>query len=199
MDPDEQQFFEQGDQPLNDLPEEPTVVFEPATERVRRARLRRVVGAAVLASLALFGAGLLIRYSAGRGRAPLDARLSHRRVMFDALLPRAQAPAPALTVAASVASIPTSAASGAAPSSASEPTQLIRSARALLESGRTREGVAAARLAVDANANDAEPYILLAAGLQDEGRWAEAQTVFSTCKEKTSTGPNATCRYFAGH
>ena len=198
MDPGEQQFFEQGEQPLPEALEAPKVVLEPLSARVRRARLRRIVGAALLASVALCGAGLLVRYSASRARAQQDAQTLNRRVTFEALLPRALAnPLPA---APSVAAptLPASA-SVAVPTTAADPSELIGAARALLEAGHTGEGVAAARLAVDANPSNAEPYILLAAGLQDEGHWAEAQRVFAVCKQKTSSGPNATCRYFAGH
>jgi cytochrome c-type biogenesis protein CcmH/NrfG len=197
MDPGEEHFFEQGEQPHFELEEEQPLLLEPPSARVRRARLRRIVAAALVASLALFGVGLLLRHSAARvGQAPGVAGLD-RRVMLDALLPRALA-VPVSEIAppsAPLAPPPTpSAALGVG-----DPAALIRSARQLLESGHTRAGVEAARSAVAANPNDAEPYILLAAGLQDLGQWAEAQTVFSTCKQKTSSGPNATCRYFAGN
>lgn len=197
MDPEEQQFFEQGESPLEEVLEEPKFVFEPPAVQARRARLRRVVGAALLASLTLCAAGLLVSYRAKRARALIDGQAVNRRVIFQASLPRAtteQRPA-----TPSSAANPAPSPSIATPSVPSDRSALIRAARALLEAGHTREGVAAARLAVDANSSDAEPYILLAAGLQDEGRWGEAQSVFSLCKQKTSSGPNATCRYFAGH
>jgi Flp pilus assembly protein TadD len=75
--------------------------------------------------------------------------------------------------------------------------QLIRTARSLLEAGQIRAGVAAARQALAANSTDAEPYILLAAGLQDLGDWAGAQAIFGACKERSHQGPSADCRYFS--
>ena len=70
-------------------------------------------------------------------------------------------------------------------------------ARRLLESGLIDPGVAAARRAIELNPNDPECYVLLAAGLQDQGRWAESREVFSRCVRKSSTGINAECAYFA--
>jgi hypothetical protein len=197
MNSDEQQFFEQGESPLEEVLEEPKFVFESPAVQARRARLRRIVAAALLASLMLCVVGLLVSYRTKRARALLDRQALNPRVTFQASLP--QAPTEQLPATPVSAANPAPGPSIAAPSVPSDRSALIRAARALLEAGHTREGVAAARLAVDANSSDAEPYILLAAGLQDEGRWAEAQSVFSLCKQKTSSGPNATCRYFAGH
>ena len=70
-------------------------------------------------------------------------------------------------------------------------------ARRLLESGQIDPGVAAARRAIELNPNDPECYVLLAAGLQDQGRWAESREVFSRCVRKSNTGINAECAYFA--
>ena len=75
--------------------------------------------------------------------------------------------------------------------------QLRREARALLESGKTREGVAKARAAIEADSSEAEPYILLAAGLQDLGQWAEAKTVFEQCVHRSTKAPSYDCLYFA--
>ena len=198
MDPGEQQFFEQGEQPIEEVPEEPKFVAEPLAVRVRRARLRRIVGAILLASVALCAAGLLVGHNATRARRQLAVQTPSRRAMLNALLPTAVTePQPVTSSNAPLATASPSVV--AVPSVSSERSELIRRARVLLEAGHTREGVTAARLAVDANGSDAEPYILLAAGLQDEGRWAEAQSVFNLCKQKTRSGPNATCHYFAGH
>ena len=195
MDPGEQRFFEQGESPLEGVLEEPRFVLELPAVRARRARLRRIVLATLLASVALCATGLIVNYGPTRALAQLDRQTPNPRVKFEASRPSAVTEQ--LPVAPSNAPMPTASPGLAAPGVSGDRRALIRTARALLEAGHTREGVAAARLAVDANSSDAEPYILLAAGLQDEGRWAEAQGVFSLCKQKTSSGPNATCRYFA--
>jgi hypothetical protein len=57
--------------------------------------------------------------------------------------------------------------------------------------------VAAARNAIALNPADPESYVLLAAGLQDMGRWAESREVFSRCIHKSKDGINAECAYFA--
>jgi hypothetical protein len=75
--------------------------------------------------------------------------------------------------------------------------QMRQEARRLLESGQIDPGVLAARRAIELNPNDPECYVLLAAGLQDQGRWAESREVFSRCVRKSSTGINAECAYFA--
>ena len=75
--------------------------------------------------------------------------------------------------------------------------EVRREARRLLESGIIEPGVAAARNAIALNPADPEAYVLLAAGLQDMGRWAESREVFSRCVHKSKNGINAECAYFA--
>lgn len=75
--------------------------------------------------------------------------------------------------------------------------ELKREARRLLESGVIDQGVATARRSIEMNPNDPECYVLLAAGLQDQGRWAESREVFSRCVHKSNNGINAECVYFA--
>jgi hypothetical protein len=72
-----------------------------------------------------------------------------------------------------------------------------REARRLLEAGQIEPGVAAARNAIALNPADPESYVLLAAGLQDMGRWAESREVFSRCIHKSNNTINAECVYFA--
>lgn len=200
LDPSEERFFEQGEVASPELSEElppspEASVGIGADESARRARLRRVVASALLGSVALFGVGLVRQF--GAPQLPPEARKPERRATLWALQPAAPN-----TQQPSAAAAPASLSSQPLPAVNRPPSvdasALIRSARTLLEAGHTRDGVAVARSAVSANPQNAEPYILLAAGLQDLGKWAEAQTVFATCKQATSSGPNATCRYFAG-
>jgi hypothetical protein len=74
---------------------------------------------------------------------------------------------------------------------------LRREARQLLEAGRAEEGVVVARRAIGADPNHPESYILLAAGLQDLGRWQESRDVFAKCVRESDRKANAECVYFA--
>jgi hypothetical protein len=75
--------------------------------------------------------------------------------------------------------------------------QMRQEARRLLEAGQIDPGVLAARRAIELNPTDPECYVLLAAGLQDQGRWAESREVFSRCVRRSNNGINAECAYFA--
>jgi hypothetical protein len=72
-----------------------------------------------------------------------------------------------------------------------------REARQLLEAGKIQEGVAQARKAIFYNPADSQNYVLLAAGLQDLGKWQEARDIFSKCVHQPSGQRNAECVYFA--
>jgi Flp pilus assembly protein TadD len=82
---------------------------------------------------------------------------------------------------------------------AADAAKVLRKARTLLNSGRSRDGVAAAREALALSPQEAEPYMLLGAGLQDLGKYAEARAVFDDCVKTAKHGPVASCRYFSGH
>jgi hypothetical protein len=75
--------------------------------------------------------------------------------------------------------------------------QLQDRARELLISGKVLEGVMFARRAIMADPLDGENYILLAAGLEDLGRWQEARTIFSQCVRRSGGPASDECRYFA--
>ena len=177
---------------------EALIVYETPELLARRARLRRVVLGTLSASVALLLAGLLLRHSARTAESALVVTSRPRTATRSALLSR-EAPAPAVATSSPVPAVSTSLpVPSSSPVQNDDPRELTRAARALLAAGQTREGVAAARVAVDANPGDAEPYILLATGLQDLGNWPEARAVFTACEQKTARGPNASCRYFAG-
>jgi hypothetical protein len=111
----------------------------------------------------------------------------------------AESPAPPTREIEADEEAPTPAAS-AAPAVPIDPVkglELRREARRLLESGQIDQGVATARRAIEANPADPECYVLLAAGLQDQGRWGESREVFSRCVHKSNNGINAECAYFA--
>ncbi len=75
--------------------------------------------------------------------------------------------------------------------------ELRKEARRLLERGQADEGVAVARRAIGADPNAPEAYILLAAGLQDLGRWQESRDVFAKCIAQPNGKANPDCVYFA--
>jgi len=159
----------------------------------RRKRLRR----AVLITLCAGAAVLLI----GIARSPARGI----RTNPSAATPHGAATPPALASGSRIETVPpplalasASAATHIDDRAAEESARsLVRTARSLLQAGRIRAGVTAARQALAANSSDAEPYILLAAGLQDLGDWSGAQTVFTQCNEKARHGSNADCRYFS--
>jgi hypothetical protein len=184
-------------------PEAPTPRVSTPEQHAHRARLRRLVVGAVCSSVALLLVGTLMRHRAApvspELRAQSEATALRPVPMLAAAQPAVHA-APALDLPAPIATPTASAESAAAEPAASgdrgdDPAILVRTARVLLESGHVREGVATARSAVEADPVDAEPYILLAAGLQDLGNWSEARAVFRACQKKTRHG--ASCGYFA--
>jgi hypothetical protein len=75
--------------------------------------------------------------------------------------------------------------------------ELRKEARRLLEKGDAAQGVAVARRAILADPNAPDAYILLAAGLQDLGRWQESRDVFAKCVQQPHGKTNAECVYFA--
>ena len=74
---------------------------------------------------------------------------------------------------------------------------LRREARQLLEAGRIEEGVGLARSAIKADPYNPEAYVLLAAGLQDLGRWQESRDIFTKCVRDSNQKANYECVYFA--
>jgi hypothetical protein len=75
--------------------------------------------------------------------------------------------------------------------------ELQQRARELLVAGQVVEGVLFARRAIAADPMDSDSYILLAAGLQDLGRWDEARNIFSQCVRRSGGPATTECRYFA--
>lgn len=165
--------------------------LSPLTEAQlqRRARLRRFVGLGLGGGVAILVTGI----GAARLGSPLRA-----------LAPRAVTTpgAPALASVAPIEKVATPTPRPAASASAPEPPtaatasalELLTKARSLLQAGRAREGVAVAREAVAADSGLPEAYVLLAAGLEDLGRWSDAHRTFTACAERTRS---TECSYFA--
>jgi hypothetical protein len=202
-----------------DEPEEWEVERRPSltpAQLARRARLRRIVsiglstGVAVLVSS--IGGARLLRATRARVNAatpthavtgpsarsgPHTDTVSHGRTP---LVRPPSAPAPSddagetPTAEPSSASEP-SAPAGGEPSNTAAALRLATQARGLLRAGRAREGIESARAAVDADPTLAEAYVLVAAGLEDIGRWSEAHRTYVTCVDHTQSRE---CSYFAG-
>ncbi|HYQ02881.1 MAG TPA: hypothetical protein VER96_29620 [Polyangiaceae bacterium] len=180
---------------LNRVENQPTPL--DAAFEARRKRLRKAVAATLCASAAL----LLLAVGRHPPRAihPRSGSVPPRMSIAAAAIPRAQEPLPEKSPVAQPIGSASVATSIDDDNAARESAHaLLLSARSLLQAGRIRAGVEAARQALAANGNDAEPYILLAAGLQDLGDWSGAQRVFAACKAQARSGSQAECSYFSG-
>jgi hypothetical protein len=69
-----------------------------------------------------------------------------------------------------------------------------RMARALIVRGRLKEGIVAAQEVIARDPADADIYLVLGAGLQEAGRWAEAGATFARCARDATKGPVHECR-----
>lgn len=180
------------DSSLPNEPEGSAARVDTAFEH-RRRRLRSTVLIAWCASAALLLFGLTRRPALGV-RPPANAT--------PARVAAATPPAPATRPEIPPSPPPAPSASAPGPRAVDDHTgqesarALVRSARSLLEAGKIRAGVSVARQALALNSSDAEPYILLAAGLQDLGDWSGAQRVFAECQGKARHGSHADCSYF---
>lgn len=179
--------------------ETPSEIVTPAFH-LRQRKLRHAVVGTLGASLALLLLGVVSH--------------RHRSGVATGVAVTAVVTVPGVPTPSSIAIMPTAATPTGSASSIEPPPAVLdasvakvlpssselplRTARRLLATGHLKEGVAAAREALEQTPEDAEPYILLAAGLQDLGDWAGAQAVFSACQKKAKRGPNASCRYFLG-
>jgi Flp pilus assembly protein TadD len=92
---------------------------------------------------------------------------------------------------------PAEAPAALAPSQANTPSKA--DIRHLIERGRMKDGIAAARATLDADPSDAETYLLLGAALQELGQWKESMAVFGQCIEQATRGPKSECRALRGH
>jgi hypothetical protein len=165
----------------------------------RQRQLRRRVAGSMGAMLAFLLLGFVVRTRIEAAERARDAVKPAAPAM---IAKAAVVPAPPPSIAAPelrAVEIPAPPAASVSsdPVAEEDTAALIRSARSLLSAGHTRDGVVAAREAVQKNPLDAEPYILLAAGLQDLGAWHEAREVFSDCLRKAKRGTSSACQYFA--
>jgi hypothetical protein len=171
----------------------------------RRVRLRRWVAIGLSSGIALLITGIGAA-RLGRSRSRVTPHQTASNGFYVTTRRHATPPSPAPRARASTSA---SAAPSEAPApSAVEPpaaasvdgtsndsaSRLASKSRALLQAGRTRDGVAIARAAIARDPDLAEGYVLLAAGLEDLGDWREAHRTFATCAERTRS---AECRYFA--
>jgi hypothetical protein len=161
--------------------------------RLSGAAVRRVTFVALLAAAAAIPAWVVFR--ARSVDVPQRAEASASKVTAAGAGPSTLEPA--RVIEADDNADPPEPAAVAVPVDPVKALEARREARRLLEGGQIEPGVAAARNAIALNPADPESYVLLAAGLQDMGRWAESRDVFSRCVHKSKDGINAECAYFA--
>jgi hypothetical protein len=206
-------------------PREPRRPMTPELA-ARRARLRRVV-AGIVGAAAFMSTLVAARFLMGPRRPALAADTAVNvpyRILPSIELPAAAAadpatesaapatapepppvrepsPAPAASeaVAPSPPLQPERDAVGAATNPETEPDLATekKTARAMIQRGKLKEGIAAAEQAIEHAPEDAEIYLLLGAALQDSGRWMEASSVFARCTREAKKGPVGDCRALA--
>jgi hypothetical protein len=176
-------------------PDEPDDFEVPGAARpLSGATVRRVTFVALLAAAAAVPAWVVFRARSVDMQARAEA--STPKVSAASAGPSTLAPAREIE-ADDDEPTPSEPPVAAVPIDPAKALEARREARRLLEGGQIEPGVAAARNAIALNPADPESYVLLAAGLQDMGRWAESRDVFSRCIHKSKDGINAECAYFA--
>lgn len=165
--------------------DDPDLAFAPPTNlSLRSLRGRRAIGLA-FAGVAMMGVVVI-------------ALAARRSTDTPSIAAGSTAPASAKEHRGDSPEVPVpNAADPEAPVDPSSASELRSEARKLLEGGHAEDGVALARRAIAADPNEPESYVLLAAGLQDLGRWQESRDVFDKCVRDSNKRANAECVYFA--
>jgi len=172
---------------------EPGAPGELSRFEARREMLRRRVAFTLCGAVAIL---ILATATQRRSGVPSVVRESAAAPPQPKMSPPSAPPTP--FIEASPTPIPTPTPSPIlTPTPSADATALIAKARNLLRTGHTRAGVAAARDALSQAPQEAEPYVLLAAGLQDLGDYSAARQTFAACVQNATHGPSASCRYFA--
>jgi hypothetical protein len=174
------------------LPVRPPLTPE---QLLRRARLRRMVALGLGGGVALLVSGIGAARLAGASRTHAQPAPARAAAFPSAPIPDSEPKAkPRPTpIPMPVPSAETPSPSAQLANAAAAPA-LVKKARSLLQSGHAREGVALAREAIATDSTLAEGYVLLAAGLEDLGRWSDAHRTFALCTERTQSSE---CSYFA--
>jgi hypothetical protein len=179
----------------SDVPQEELDDFElPGSGPLTGASLRRVTYVALLAAAAAVPAWVVFR---ARSVDVQRAESPAAKVTTASAGPTTIAPAREIEGDDDEANEPAEPPPQAVAVDPIKAAEARREARRLLEGGQIDPGVAAARNAIALDPANAESYVLLAAGLQDQGRWAESREVFSRCIHKSNNAINAECVYFA--
>jgi hypothetical protein len=161
---------------------EPSRTSDADSDRRQSPAVRRAVGIAIVAGATLIT--LFVVRTRSRHAAP-----------------------PPTSASASSAVVPPEEGSGIpAPPEPTNPSEaprsadtaaLRREARELLATGHAEDGVRLARQVIEQDPHDSEAYVLLAAGLQDLGKWQESREIFENCVQRAKGADTAECLYFA--
>ncbi|EYF02202.1 hypothetical protein [Chondromyces apiculatus] len=182
--------------------------------RLRRARLRRLVTGIVALTgvLAILAVGKTWLRSRGgpstrepamaapeAGLASASAVTSAEPAPPAAVPPATPAPAPTAQAEAAPSAEATAQAPAGAPTpDPAEAKRLQKEALSLLNRGKNKEAVEAARAAIAADPTDAMSYLYLGSALQDSGKWKEGIAAYSDCVRTAKTGPVHECSAMGG-
>lgn len=194
-----------NDTDLDEEDESAVQEVSPETLAVR-ARMRRIVGAGLGLLAAGIAAGAIIM-AASKNR-PIASNAAAARVTTTAADERSlPAPAPPEVGADKAPDVAGSAkADSDTPSTppAGEPANVEKArelnvkALALLKKHKSSEAVPVARAAIEADPDDALPYLYLGSALQDMGRWKDAMGVYDACVKRATRGMVDECRAMGG-
>ena len=88
---------------------------------------------------------------------------------------------------------PASASADAAEQAAEEVKAAKRDAEAALEKGRTAQAIEAGERAIALDPTDAEAWLILGAGYDQRGAYAQARRCFASCAREATHGPRREC------
>jgi hypothetical protein len=173
-----------------------------------RARMRRIVGAGLALLAAGVAAGAII-VAASKSRATGE-NASANRTTSTAGAPaenRSLPPLPPLEPSTDKGPGTASTASPSGEPSAPPAGEGANTARArelnaqaldLLKRRKSAEAVPIARAAIEADPDDALPYLYLGSALQDMGRWKDAMAAYDSCVKRATRGMIDECRAMGG-
>jgi hypothetical protein len=111
--------------------------------------------------------------------------------------PEASAP-PATEPAAAPTTEPSAKPQEEPPKAAGDAAALTKEAYVLLNRGKRKEAIEAAKASIAADPSDALPYLYLGSALQETGKWKDGQDAYNECVRHATRGPVYECRAMGG-